>query len=291
MVLAAVKLRNRPLVVGALILCASAVMRLGFVGFGYGDQITVSQSAWERVLAGGNPYGVGYASTTPPGAPFPYGPLGLVWWLPGSVIEYVAAVATMAVLLRQRAWLTLAVIAGWYPSVYLTFTGINDYSPGLLILLALLALRARPVLGAILLAGAAALKPYAFAWYLPAIGFAGPAAAMVLLGSTAVLWSPLFFFWGGLGPFLETIRLAERAHPTPNALAMPMLRWLAAPFAALGLFSRRWDVMVILGSAAFIIFLFLADWASYGYWLAVLPALGVALEERFVAPRAAGLDG
>lgn len=272
----AIAARTRPLAVGALIIAASVVMRFGFIDSGYADQIQVSQSAFERVLAGGNPYGVGYASTL--GAPFPYGPLALVWWLPGPVIEGVAVTALMALLLWQRAWLTLAVIAGWHPAVYLTFVGVNDYSPALLIALGLVLLRTRPVWGGVTLAAAAALKPYAAAWFLPAIGFGGLATALSVLGASVLLWSPLLLVWG-IPSFLRTVELANAVHDEAGyTLNLPMLRWLAIPFAALGLAARRWEHAVIFGSAAFIVFLFLDRWASYGYWIAVIPPLGLALE-------------
>ena len=90
----------------------------------------------------------------------------------------------MAVLVACRSWLTLALYAGLPFAVFLTTTGVNDYSPGLLILSAMLLLRSRPVPGAAVLALAASVKPYAFAWFLPAIGFAGMSAAAVLIGAT-----------------------------------------------------------------------------------------------------------
>ena len=129
-------LRSRPAAVAALIIIASALIRLHFLGLGFADQITVSQSAWERLLAGGNPYGVGYDSTYPPGAPCPYGPVGLIWWVLGPAVEFGAVIGVMALLAWRRAWLTLAVMAGWHQSIHLTFVGVNDYSPGLLILAA-----------------------------------------------------------------------------------------------------------------------------------------------------------
>lgn len=274
---------RRPLLA---IFVAAVILRLAFVLVCCTDQIAVSQSAWERVISGlGGPYGVGYASTTPPGAPFPYGPLALVWWIPGPVVELGAAFAIMSVLAWQRALLTLAAFAVWQPSVSMTLVGVNDYSPSLLILVGMLALRWRPRIGAAVLALAAALKPYAFAWFVPAIGYGGVGVAAVLIGATAVLWSPLFLWWGGLAPFLKTVQLAEVAHPMPGqTLNLPVLRWLAVPLVALSLAARRWDDMVILGSAAFVIFLFLAHWASFSYWLAVLPILGLALEHRWLHP-------
>lgn len=272
---AAIVWHRSPLAVGLLIILASVVMRLGLIGVGLGDQIVVSQSAFERVLAGGSPYGFGYASTTPPGGSFPYGPLGLLWWLPGPPIEFVAAVATLAILAWRRAWLTLAVAAGWLPAVYLTFAGINDYSPGLLILAAVLTLRSRPLPGAGGLAIAAALKPYAFAWFLPAIGYGGPAVAGVLLGVSALLWSPLFLWWGGLAPFIESFHLSDRA---TTGGVMAVLRWLAVPLAFLGLMMRRWDLAVLTGSVVFAVFLGTTRWFQTNYWIALIPTAGVAIE-------------
>jgi hypothetical protein len=261
---------------------AAIVLRVGYIDACCTDQIAVSNAAWERVSHGlGGPYGVGYAETDPPGSPFPYGPLGLLWWLPGSIVEFAAAVGIMVVLAWQRALVTLAAVAVLQPWAWVTFAGLNDYSPGLLILLGIIAIRTRPMLGAATLAVAAALKPYAFAWFLPAVGYAGLRGAAVMAITTAILWSPLFIWWGGVPPFLETIRLAARAHPEVNALNLPAARWVAVPLAVLGLFARRWDDMVILGSAAFIVFLFLDRWASGGYWIAVIPILGLALERRF----------
>ena len=260
------------------IIAASLILRLGFVDRCCADQIIVSQSAWERVLSGLGPYGVGYASAIPPGAPYPYGPLGIIWWLPGSVVEFVAAVAIMGILVWQRAFVTLAVFGLWQASIRPQWVGINDYSPGLLILIAMLALRSRPLVGAAVLAVAAALKPYAFAWFLPAVGFGGWGVAAGLLGATAVLWSPLLW-WGGPATYFESVRMATALHLVQrDALNLPALRWLALPIALAGLWVRRWEWSVLVGSAVFVVFLFLDFWASYGYWLAVLPISGVALE-------------
>ncbi len=273
----AVLLRRRSLAMGLCVIAASVALRIGFIGFGHADQIIVGQAAWERVLHGGNPYGIGYAQTIPPGAPFPYGPLGLVWWLPGPIVEFVAAVLTMLVLVRERAWLTLAVIAGWHPAVYLTFVGVNDYSPGLLILVAMLTLQNRRMLGAGLLAASVALKPYAIAWVLPAIGYGGVGVALSVATVSAFLWSPLLV-WGP-GSFLRSVELARSVHIQPGyALNMPFLRWFAVPITLAALWARRWEVAVLLGSATFVVFLFTDRWASYGYWLAVIPVSGVAIE-------------
>ncbi|MDQ3524077.1 MAG: hypothetical protein M3451_03370 [Chloroflexota bacterium] len=93
-------------------------MRFGFLFEGFSDQITVAQAAGARALGGLNPYGVGYAESSPPGAPFPYGPLALLWWQPGPVVELVAAMGLLALLAWQRAFITLAVLGGWQAAVH-----------------------------------------------------------------------------------------------------------------------------------------------------------------------------
>jgi hypothetical protein len=183
-------------------------------------------------------------------------------------------------LIWTRSWITLAIYSGLPFAVYLTSTGVNDYSPGLLIAGGLLLLRSRPFLGAAVLAAAAAIKPYAFAWFLPAIGYAGWGVGAVLTLLTVVLWSPIIV-WGPA----TLVGLAEanaKSHPTPaNALNLPILRWIAVPLTVAGLLMKRWDRAVLIGSATFVAFLFLDRWASLGYWLAVLPAAGVALEDHW----------
>ena len=136
------------------------------------------------------------------------------------------------------------------------------------------------MLGAALLALAAGIKPYAFAWFLPAMGYAGLAATAVLAGVALLVWSPLLV-WGP-NNWIQSLRLHAAVHPNQeNALNVPLLRVIAAPLAAAGLLVRRWDHMVLLGSIVFCAYLFLDRWASLGYWLAVIPVAGVALESRW----------
>ncbi len=139
-----------------------------------------------------------------------------------------------------------------------------------------------------MLAVAASVKPYALAWFIPAIGYGGWAVAAVLAAASAVLWSPLLL-WGP-ATFGRSMTLVGDLHPEQaNALNLPVLRWLAVPLELAGAFVRRWDAMVLLGSAVFCVFLFLDRWASLGYWLAVLPAAGIAIESRWSAPNAGSL--
>jgi hypothetical protein len=57
-------------------------LRLAYIGVGWTDVAEVTRAAIAHALAGGNPYGIGYAVSDPPGAPFAYGPLVLLWYLP-----------------------------------------------------------------------------------------------------------------------------------------------------------------------------------------------------------------
>lgn len=273
---------RRPATAALLIVAGGVIFRLGYVGIGVGDELTVTQAAAQVAFDGGNPYGRGYSESSPPGAPYPYGPLALLWSLPGAWIELAASAATMLLVARARAWVTLGLMAGMALFAAFTVYGGNNASPGFFITAGLLALRERPLLGGVLLAIAAALKPYAFAWFPAAIGYGGLPA---LLGSglaTAVLWSPLLA-WGPLS-FLRSVEMAENLpHHLPNAANVPVLRFLAVPIALASLFARRWEWAVLSGAVIFLTVLFLGRWASTAYVLAVLPILGIVLETQVLS--------
>lgn len=261
----------------AIVIATSVGLRLAAVGINVADPIIVAQAAGELALDGGNPYGIPYQQSAPPGAPYPYGPLGLVWWLPGPFVELVAAITTMGVLWAKRALVTLGLFAGWGPSVYLNLSGINDYSPALLILTALFLMRSKPLLGALLLGVASALKPYAFAWVLPAVVYLGWPAAAMLLVSVAVTWSPALLY--GIDRVWFSLTLAQSLpHHLPDH-PRNVLRWLAVPAALLGLLVRRWEMMVLAGCAVYALFLFLPAWLNLGYVIAFIPLIGVVSEE------------
>ena len=275
-----VVLRRQPTGCAAVMVAASLALRVAYLGIGYSTQVDNARNAAARAAAGMSPYGAGIFTPGAPAEPFVYGPLALVWWQPGVIVELAAAVAVMVILVACRSWLTLALYAGLPFAVYLTTTGVNDYSPGFLILAAMLLLRSHALLGAGVLALASSVKPYAFAWFAPAIGFAGMNAAAVLVGATALLWSPLLI-WGP-GSFVQSARLHADLHRVQeNAINAPLLRLIAVPLSIAGLFVRRWDHMVLLGSIVFCAYLFFNRWASLGYWVAVIPVAGVALESRW----------
>jgi hypothetical protein len=278
----AVWARRRPWLFAAALICGGAALRLLFLGLQDADQVPVAQAALDTVLAGGNPYGHGYAVSIPPGAPFPYGPLALLASVPGIWMEFVAAVATMVLMARHRAWLALGIYAAAPLATSMTLSGTNDILPGLFITIGLLALRDRPLVGAVWLAVAAGIKPYAAAWFPAVVAMGGTTSVIALVGVTAVVWSPLLIW--GVGPFIDSIASATQVHPVPeNALNAPMLRILAVPVGIVEFFSRSWLAAVMLGTAVFVIVLFLDRWASVSYWLAVVPILLIAGEEAVVA--------
>jgi hypothetical protein len=277
----AILVRERPWLFALALILGGAILRLLFVGLQDADQVRVAQAALDTVLAGGNPYGHGYAVSIPPGAPFPYGPLALLASVPGIWMEFAAAIATMALMARYRAWLALGIYAAAPLATSMTLSGTNDILPGLLITLGLLALRERSWVGGLWLALAAGIKPYAAAWFPAVVALGGTNAVLVLLGVSAAAWSPLLIW--GIRPFLDSVATATQVHPVPeNALNAPVLRILAVPVAVVEFFSRSWLAAVMLGTAVFVLVLFLDRWASVSYWLAIVPILLLAGEETVV---------
>lgn len=285
---AAVLLRRRPYAAAAVMIVGSIVLRLGYVGALYADQIDVSQLAVARVLAGGNPYAQTYPALQD--AIYSYGPLGMLVWLPGISVEVAAAAGTMMLLAYQRAWLTFGLFAAWPFTVELTPSGVNDYSAGFALMAALVLLRSRPKVGMAAVAVAVAIKPYAAAWVIPAAGFAGFTALGVFLAVSFVLWSPVLFVWG-VSSYVTSVRNVQTLHqsylaagfPESGSINAPLLRWLVIPFSLAGLWLRDWRATLLLGSAGFFAFLFFSPWASGGYWVAVLPIVGLALESPAVS--------
>ena len=266
---------------GAVLMClGGAWLRLTYAGFPEtSDQLIVGNAALELVLAGGNPYGEGFAASMPPGSPFVYGPLALLTAplrVPGEVL---AALGTMLLLGWTRSFITLAIYAAYYVIVQFSATGINDLIPAFLLLAGLLALERHRVAGGVLLAVSVAVKPYGLAWFPAAVGYGGVVTAVALIASSAVLWSPLLAW--GVGSFARSAELAARIHdalPTENALDVPALRVVAIPLAVASLLVRRWSLVVVSGAAIFSTVLFLDHWASFGYVLVVLPLLGIVAE-------------
>jgi hypothetical protein len=273
---------------------AGLVLRIDAYGSGFSDVLTVTVAAIERVLADGNPYGVGYPETVPPGAPYPYGPLALLWYLPfrddPRRFEWAVSVATLAILaLRGRA-LGLALYATFPPLLSLASDGSNDTSAGLLLLASMVGLERRGAAAGLFLAAGVAFKPFALAW-LPALLVGGGRANTIgfAIGS-AVLWGPAVALWG-IGPIAASISAAQTLHDRsyysiPAALESVTRRQLPAELfdrlrLALGAatavltapFARAPSAVVVSGVLVYLVTLYTGYWATFAYLAAIAPVL------------------
>jgi hypothetical protein len=287
-----------------LVLVAVGVgLRLANAGQG-SDVLVVTRAAIDAVIDGRNPYAVGYDVSVPPGAPFPYGPLTLLWYLPfhetPDRMELFAATAVMTVLALTRRPIGLAVYAASPVVVKLALDGSNDTSAGLLILAALVVAESRPVAGAALLAVATAFKPYALAWLPGLVALAGVPAIGAFGAVSAPLWAPVLL-WGP-GTYLEALRAAEQVHTRPYAslaaaidaiVKHPPSRQLylvtsygaGAIGAAVALArTRSHDALVIGGTLVFAATLYLGYWATFAYVSAVAPILCWKLDGWLARP-------
>jgi hypothetical protein len=275
-------LLRRPLLLGLVMAAASVYLRALYLGIPETcDQMAVSRAALGVIGGGGNPWGFGYPESVPPGAPFPYGPLAAATSLLGVPGEVAAMGAILAILAWQRALLTLAFLGAWVAWIELGVCGINDQVPALLLLGGLLLLEKRRLSGAVLIALSVGIKPYSFAWVPPLIGYGGVMVSLVLLAGVAVTWAPLLP-WGPRS-YLDSVELARGVHPrSENTLNMPALRILAVPMVVAALFVRSWSTAVLTGALIFMTVLFLDFWASFGYWLVLLPPVGIVVERALL---------
>ncbi len=278
-------LLRRPVALGLLLATSAIWVRMLYLGAPETcDQMIVSRAALGVAVNGGNPYGFGYAESVPPGAPFPYGPLGLLTPVFGQFGEFLAFGAVAVILAWQRALFTLVFFGASLQWVELGACGMNDMIPGLLVVSGLLlAERRRMVAGSLLVALSAGIKPYSFAWFPALIGYGGVTTAIVLIVTAGLAWLPVLM-WGPMS-YLDSIKGAwiVQHRQEQNTIDMPILRVLAIPLAALSLLVRSWEGMVLIGAAIFVVMMTTDYWMSYGYWMVVLPPVGIVLERALRA--------
>ncbi len=259
---------------------------------GVSDVLTVTEAAIREMLAGGAPYGHGFAESVPPGAPYAYGPLALLWYLPSldrpGSLELLASVAILVALAVRGRPLGLAIYAVSPAFVVTAADGSNDTSAGLLLLVALLVAVRRPILGAVLLAVATAFKPYALAWLPGLIGYAGLAPLVAFVVASAVAWLPALVAWGP-DALLWSFRAADEVHARPYySLAyglgdpsdVPRAAWQGLRVAA-GVLLAVLGLVVVRSAAGFVIAgclvfgatLFLGYWGTFAYLAAVVPVV------------------
>ena len=283
---------------------AGVVLRLDERGKAFSDVLTVTRAAIDQMLAGGNPYGHGFDQSNPPGAPFAYGPLALLWYLPVKSepyrLELAISTALLLVFALRGGMLGLAVFAAFPPLIVAASDGSNDTSAGLLLLIALLLAPRIPWAGAVVLGIAAAFKPYALAWLVPLAAYAGAAILIPFAVATIVTWGPALIIWGP-DNILWSLRQADAIHGTAYyALAYAlgdraqipadlysMLRFLAGGFVAVATFgmARSSRGLVLTGVAVFLATLFLGFWSTFAYVAAIAPILCWHIDDWLGLPR------
>ncbi len=278
-------------------------LRLGIFDRLGSDVLLVTTAAIERVLDGGNPYGVGYEVSNPPGAPFPYGPAALLWYLPvvatPRVVEVLAAVLVLAVLALQGRVIGLAVYAVSPILVATTVDGSNDTTLGILLLGAFALADRRPLLAAMTLAVAAAFKLSALAWLPAFVAWAGWRAGATFGAVFLAAWLPAVFAWGA-GPILHSLTLANSMHAevtwslgsivqavTGRASdALNILRYGLGALAAVLTVprARSLDAVILSGTLVYVVTLFSGTWATYAYVAAIAPLICWRLDDWLRIP-------
>jgi hypothetical protein len=294
--LAATRWQLRWLPVAVLVTSAIS-LRWGTYGRVASDVTDVTKAAIAIALQGGNPYGIGYAVSSPPGAPFPYGPVDIAWYAPFLGNPILLEVLVSVGLTLYFGWraangrpVGLAIFALAPPLVLTTVDGSNDISAGLFILIALAVAGRRPVAGAALLAVAVAFKEYAIAWLPPLVAFAGMPALIAFAGMSVVAWSPVLFDWG-VGSYAKSLAMAQQTHlrasywslgaildgfaPDFVARSLETLRYVASGAVAVlgGLRVRSIDGVIVVGTVAFLVAQFGGYFGSYVYLGAIAPIL------------------
>jgi hypothetical protein len=289
------------------VLLLGLALRAAGAGFQYSDVGMVTSAAIERAMEGLNPYGVGYHVSTPPGAPFPYGPLALAWYLPfrsdPRLIEYLVAAGILFALAFRGRPIGFIVYALSPIFIYTTVDGSNDTSVGLLILIALVGMRRSVILGGAALAIAVSFKLYAAAW-VPAFAlWAGPAGLLVLAGGSAALWTPALLAWG-IVPIADSLRLAQIIHEGVSGATGQMVEKLTGiPMdqegwdrlrlvlgGLTGVVTLRWvrssQSVIVVGAVTYCVTLYAGYWTSVSYLAALAPVVCWYLDEwTLTSPR------
>jgi hypothetical protein len=288
------QLKWLPVVV--LILCGIS-LRLSVVGHESSDVSDVTSTAIRMMNAGFDPYGIGYMTSRPMGAAFPYGPVALLWYLPfrsdPAMLEFLVSIGLLCyfgVRAANGRPIGLVVMALAPPLVLAAIDGSNDTSAGLLILVAIALGARRPVLGAAALAVAVAFKPYAVAWVPAFLMWAGVPALLAFVGASLVAWGPVLFNWG-IESYLRSLAMAQQTHmrqaywsvaaildgilPGAAPRALETIRYVVAGGVAVigARVARSLDGVIVVGTLAFVLAQFGGYFGSYVYLAAVAPVL------------------
>ncbi|MFN8623829.1 MAG: hypothetical protein U0869_24065 [Chloroflexota bacterium] len=260
---------------------------------GFSDVLQVVQAAVRLALAGGNPYGHGYAESFPPGAPYAYGPVALAWYAPAvdhiRTFELVVSCAMVVVLGLRGRIVGLAIYAVLAPLLVTSGDGSNDTSAGILLLLALLVAVRSPIWGGFLIAIAAGFKPYAAAWLPPLLAYGGLVWPLIAFVAGSLLAWGVAALWWHPTPILESFRKADAVHATPyyslgwilgGANLMPEWAWqafrlvLGAIVAVIGYFQvHTARSFIVTGAVIYLITLYTGWWSTFAYLAAMAPVI------------------
>jgi len=284
---------------------AGIALRLGVSGPRASDVLDVTSAAVQQVFAGLDPYGHGYLISRPPGAPFPYGPIALLWYAPAMAdphqLEVFVSCGIIALFAIRGRPIGLAAYAMAPTLIATAADGSNDTSAGLLLLIALVVAARRPGLGGALLAVAVAFKPYALAWVPALLAYGGPSSLLGFAAVTAAAWVPTFWVWG-VDNYLTSLHGADLTHRSaywsvaviyeaftqrvaPHAL-LDQIRLLVAGVVTLGglFLVRTIDRVIVVGTVVFVIMMFGGFWGSYAYIGAIGPIICWRLDDWLRVP-------
>lgn len=287
------------------------------------DVLDVTAAAIDRALAGLNPYGTGYEESRPPGAPYPYGPLALLWYMPVAhlprLAELLGAALVASVLALQGRFLGLAIYAATPAIVHTSVDGSNDTTLGLLIALMFLLASDRPALAGAMLAGAVAFKLSALAWVPAFLVWGGWRVAAAFGAASVLFWSPVLFVWGPAA-FIQSTAQANAVHRDmvwslgavlrnwlgdAAVLALDTLRFafggltalVSLPFARSGdragapSRAEALDRVIVAGTLVYLVTLFSGTWATFAYFAAIAPVLCLRIDDWLDIPTMPLIEG
>lgn len=274
------------LIVGGIAIRLAVSDRLG------SDVLQVTKVAIDRVLAGLNPYGYAYQTSSPPGAPFPYGPMALLLYVPfhhaALILELVTAGIVGVILAVQGRLVGLAVYVAAPILVSVATDGSNDTTLGLLILVAFMTAARWPALGGFFLAGAVAFKLSALAFAPAFLAWAGGRVAIAFASGSLIAWAPVLSTWG-IASYLESASRANALHTTvvwsfgtavkgllgERVELLDTLRFaVGGAIAVVGLrFRHSMDAVILVGCAVYLVTLYGGNWATYAYLGGIAPVV------------------
>lgn len=291
---------RRPVIAAAIVVLFVGGMVIRFAASGHvgSDVLWVTEAAIGRFLEGHNPYGYGYPVSDPPGAPFPYGPVAILLYLPfhhaPAVLEFLSAMVVAAILGLQGRLVGLAVYAIAPILVAASVDGSNDTTLGLLILVAFMTAKRQPALGAFILACAAAFKLSALAFVPVFLAMAGGRVAVAFVAGSLLAWAPVLTVWG-IPSFVES---ASRSNGLSKAVIWSLgtiakaltggrvdvldnLRFVFGGIVAVVGLRRRTslDGVILAGCAVYLVTLYGGNWATYAYLAGIAPIVCWRLDD------------